>query len=180
MRRKGATMLRMAASLSVLTLALLAMPGAADAAEVGGGGPAPGAPRFQSRPATGPLRPAGVRRAIADRRQTGFRHGRARFFLGGSPAFYPFDLDARPAEMRGRDDDVPERIVDRDSFEHMPVRVGVPRAPTPRPVIYRIEGTEARPSVRILRVGIEDRRAGIRYAAGSEGGDAEILILRRR
>lgn len=75
----------------------------------------------------------------------------------------------------------PEREIDRDSFETMPVRLGIPRSPEPRPVIYRIEGTKARPAVRVLRVGIEDRRAGYRHLISrDDGGNAEILTLRRR
>lgn len=175
---------RIATSLPGLALSLLLLPlGSAEAAGFGRGvapGPAPAMSRFLPRPAGPALRsaPRG-QHIVSGRRAPRFHHRGANWFLGG-PGYYPFDSGSETVILRDRDNAEPEREVDLDSFENMPVRMGIERSPEPRPVIYRIEGTRARPSVRVLRVGIDDRRAGYRHLASREGGNAEILTFRRR
>jgi hypothetical protein len=182
---------RIATSLSVLTLSLLLVPlENAVAASFGrGAGPAPVVAMARARPAATAWRgaPRGQHLLLPGQRAARFHHRGARRFLGGS-GFYPFDgfypLDAGfegavPRQSSAAEPE-PEREIDRDSFENMPVRMGIERSPEPQPVIYRIEGTRARPVVRVLRVGIEDRRAGYRHLASREGGNAEILTLRSR
>jgi hypothetical protein len=174
---------RIATSLPVLALSLLLLPVEnAVAAGFGRGvGSAPARPMAHSRPVTTAWRsaPRG-QHILPGQRAARFHHHRGtRWFLGG-PGFYPFDSGSESMVLREGDAAEPEREIDRDSFENMPVRLGIPRSPEPRPVIYRIEGTKARPAVRVLRVGIEDRRAGYRHLASREGGNAEILTFRRR
>lgn len=175
-------MLRIA-SLSVLALSLLVLLiENAMAASFGRGvGPAPARSMAHSRTMTTAWRSAPRGQHILPGRHAArFHHHRGtRWFLGG-PGFYPFDSGYESVVLREGAAAEPEREIDRDSFENMPVRLGIPRSPEPRPVIYRIEGTKARPVVRVLRVGIEDRRAGYRHRAGGEGGNAEILTLGRR
>lgn len=167
--------------LLALSLPLLPIESAVAAGFVRGVGPAPAKPMAHSRPVTTAWRsaPRG-QHILPGQRMARFHHHRGtRWFLGG-PGFYPFDSGSGSVVLRESGAE-PEREIDRDSFETMPVRLGIPRSPEPRPVIYRIEGTKARPAVRVLRVGIEDRRAGYRHLISrDDGGNAEILTLRRR
>ena len=45
-----------------------------------------------------------------------------------------------------------ERPVDRHSFEHMPVRMGIARSPSLEPVQRRLEGRRDRPATRVIRI----------------------------
>ncbi|MGO4734908.1 hypothetical protein AB4099_00065 [Bosea sp. 2KB_26] len=89
-------------------------------------------------------------------RQNGpmFRRDHARRFLGnpgfiGGPWYSPSDSGRDTVILQKRES---ERTVDR-SLDYTPVVVGIPRSPTPEPVIYRLEGSRQRPVVRIIRVG---------------------------
>ncbi len=170
-------MLRVASALAVLLSPLLPIFAEAAPRPLQPGGFLPAA--IARAPAAG----QGIgRRDIRLARRIGLHHRHGRRFVAGGyypPAWMfppPAVETAAPQDMDGSD----QRAVDRGSFEHMPVTIGIPRAPEARPVIYRVEGTRARPEVRVLRVGIEDRRAGHRHRASAEGGIAEILTLAPR
>lgn len=166
-------MLRIASALAISIAALmLALPETAAAAS-------PHSRGF--RPAM-PMKFAGNwhgRREIGASRRFGFHHRQGRRFVAGG-GFYPYAFGNGTTTIVQEPGDEPERMVDRNSFEHMPASTGIERPPLAAPVIYRIEGTKARPTVRVMRVGIDDRRAGYRHLASAEGGNPEILTLRPR
>lgn len=174
---------RIATGLPALALALLLMPFQEAVAAGRGRGPIHVMPAAQARPFHLAARPFRAGHEAFGPRRPGFQHGFKRRFAGGpvfNPyGFNPFAFGNQTTIVRERDSE-PERPIDPDSFENLPARAGIPNQPTPTPVIYRIEGTKARPVVRVLRVGIEDRRAGLRHLASAEGGNAEILILKPR
>lgn len=49
----------------------------------------------------------------------------------------------------------PSPAPDPDSFEGMRVRVGIARAPTPDPTLYRLVGPRERPATRVVRLAQE-------------------------
>lgn len=109
-------------------------------------------------------------------RQNGpiFRHDHARRILGnrgfiGGPWYSPSDSGRDTVILQERES---ERTVDR-SVDYTPVLIGIPPAPTPEPVIYRLEGSRQRPVVRIIRVG---EQGG--YARAEDG--ARIRNVPRR
>ncbi|TCR63744.1 hypothetical protein [Bosea sp. BK604] len=173
---------RIATGLPALALALLLIPAAEAAAAGRGRGHVNIMHAVKARPFALVTRPFRARLEAFGPRRPGFHHGFKRRFAGRalSPyGFNPFAFGNQTTIVRERESE-PERPIDPDSFENLPARAGIPAQPTPTPVIYRIEGTKARPVVRVLRVGIEDRRAGLRHLASAEGGNAEILTLRPR
>ena len=48
--------------------------------------------------------------------------------------------------------DARQGLIDHNSFENMPVRMGIMRAPTPEPTLYRLEGRPDRPATRVIRI----------------------------
>jgi hypothetical protein len=95
--------------------------------------------------------------------QRGFRHAGRRFFGGAGflgPVPYPFDSD-RPIIVR-HERPKPEKPVDLNAFETMPVRMGIAPAPTPNPTLYRIEGPRNRPVTRVIRIAEAEPRHGRR------------------
>lgn len=107
------------------------------------------------------------------------RSGRGLFSSAGylGPWAYP----ASPSSSHGlpSDGDAPQRGIDRNSFEHMPVRMGIVRAPTPEPTLYRLEGRPDRPATRVIRINDPEPRQGRSRFAHAETG-ALLLIVPRR
>ncbi|RDJ27491.1 hypothetical protein DWF00_11115 [Bosea caraganae] len=172
---------RIATGLSILMLALLPAEQAFAAGSGRGPGPGSSGAAVHSSPAGGAWRGASLGgHRLSSQRLARPNHQGGRRFWGGSSGFYPFDAGGERTILREVSGGEEERPLDRDSFEHMPVRMGIAASPVGRPVIYRIEGSKARPIVRVLRVGIDDRRAGLRHLATAEGGNAEILTLKPR
>ena len=159
---------RIHATLPLLAFIVFLSP-ANDAAAAGPGRAfAPAAP-----PSFAPRMAPGFRH-MARRNGAIFRHGHARRFLGnpgfvGGPWYSPFDSGRDTVILQERES---ERTVDR-SLDYTPVMVGIPRPPTPEPVIYRLEGSRQRPVVRIIRFG---EQGG--YARAEEG--ARIRSVPRR
>lgn len=81
-----------------------------------------------------------------------FRHGRRLFTSAGYLGPWAYPPGPMPSYALPTDDDGPQRAVDLDSFEYMPVRMGIERAPTPEPTIYRLEGRRDRPATRVIRI----------------------------
>lgn len=136
----------------------------ADAAGARGGGVARHAPAPLAKPHHGLSRHAMLR----GQQHRGWRRG-----AQGWESFLPFDdgfLSYPAGYMRGDEIPLTRRApsppADPDSFEGMPVRVGIPRAPTPEPTLYRLEGSRSRPVVRVIRVA--DAQPG-RYSHGETG-----------
>lgn len=153
---------RLIVTLSCLALAV----GAASAATAAGRGGAPGG-SMGLGPARGfaapPMRGAPAFRGAQPRRM--FEHGSpgrphryARW--GGYGAPWPwYDTDAQTGGVTVVvREDPPPPIVDPYSFENLIARTGIRPAPTPEPVIYRLEGPRERPSTRIIRIGAELER----------------------
>ncbi|HEY5794120.1 MAG TPA: hypothetical protein VIU82_03820 [Bosea sp. (in: a-proteobacteria)] len=94
-------------------------------------------------------------------------------FIG--PWAYPTSSVASPA--LSADEDGPQRWVDPNSFENMPVRMGIVRAPTPEPTIYRLEGRRDRPATRVIRISEPEppNRRRSRFAHAETG--ALLLIV---
>jgi len=173
MRMGGATMLRTTTTICALALAALLLPAEAMAAGPQGGrgpgGPSPmRASSSSHRPVVGHL--AAERHVVPQ--SHGYRHGRSpgRRFIGAGgylgPAVFPFDAGAGAVIRRER-----REPVDHNAFEHMPVRIGIPPAPTPEPTLYRIEGSRDRPIARVIRIGTAEPRDGVRsrYAHAETG-----------
>jgi len=148
----------------------LMLAGFLSAAEANAAPPGPGrsfAPPNQMRAAMGG-RHGFVPRAVGHRN---FRHGVRRDgfrrdlgFAGGLGfygPFYPFD-DNRTVILREEQMQEPPKVVDRNSFEYLPARMGIMRSPTPEPTIYRIEGPRDRPMTRIIRINDPEPRNGRR------------------
>lgn len=70
-----------------------------------------------------------------------------------------------------------ERPVDRQSFEHMLVRMGIARAPTPEPTLYRLEGRPDRPATRVIRINDPEPRQGRRTRFAHAETGALLLIV---
>lgn len=70
-----------------------------------------------------------------------------------------------------------ERPVDRHSFEHMPVRMGIARSPTPEPTLYRLEGRRDRPATRVIRISDPESRQGRRTRFAHAETGALLLIV---
>lgn len=70
-----------------------------------------------------------------------------------------------------------ERPVDRHSFEHMPVRVGIARSPTPEPTLYRLEGRRDRPATRVIRISDPEPRQGRRTRFAHAETGALLLVV---
>lgn len=104
------------------------------------------------------------------------RPGRGLFASAGylGPWIYP--AGSGSAHALSTDGDAPQREVDRTSFEHMPVRMGIVRAPTPEPTLYRLEGRRDRPATRVIRIGDPEPRQGRSRFAHAETG-ALLLVV---
>lgn len=159
MSRTG--MIRVCVVVSLLT-------GPVGMAMAAGPGSFAGAPRYAPQPSAAiQHRAAGnhwVRhdgaRQHGERRWSG--HGRRLFTSAGylgpwTYSFGPGSSYAAPAESEG-----PRRWIDRNSFENLPARTGIARAPTPEPTLYRIEGRRDRPVTRVIRIGEPEPRQGRR------------------
>jgi hypothetical protein len=70
-----------------------------------------------------------------------------------------------------------ERPVDRNAFEHMPVRMGIARSPTPQPTIYRLEGRRDRPATRVIRIDDPEPRQGRRTRFAHAETGALLLVV---
>jgi hypothetical protein len=150
--------------LGLLLSVLLAPIGVAEAA-------GPGAGSFASAPRSVASAPKSVRPVAAGVHQRasrshwirhdgprdhgerrGFRHGRRLFTSAGYLGPWAYPAGPGSSYALPTDDDGPQRAVDLDSFEYMPVRMGIVRAPTPEPTIYRLEGRRDRPATRVIRI----------------------------
>lgn len=69
------------------------------------------------------------------------------------------------------------RPVDRNSFEHMPVRMGIARSPTPEPTLYRLEGRRDRPATRVVRISDPEPRQGRRSRFAHAETGALLLVV---
>ena len=69
------------------------------------------------------------------------------------------------------------RPVDRNSFEHMPVRIGIARSPTPEPTLYRLEGRPDRPATRVIRINDPEPRQGRRTRFAHAETGALLLVV---
>ncbi|CAN5262853.1 hypothetical protein BH10PSE8_BH10PSE8_15060 [soil metagenome] len=78
------------------------------------------------------------------------------------------------------DGDGPQRWVDRNAFETMPVRMGIARAPTPEPTLYRIEGRRDRPATRVIRISDPEPPQGRRSRFAHAETGALLLTVPRR
>jgi hypothetical protein len=70
-----------------------------------------------------------------------------------------------------------ERPLDRQSFEHMPVRMGIARAPTPEPTLYVLEGRRDRPATRVIRINDPEPRQGRRSRFAHAETGALLLVV---
>lgn len=107
------------------------------------------------------------------------RHGRRLFTSAGylGPWIYP--AGSSSSHALSTEDDGPQRWVDRNSFENMPVRMGIVRAPTPEPTLYRLEGRRDRPATRVIRINEpEPQHRRSRFAHAETG--ALLLTVPRR
>ncbi|PTM42512.1 hypothetical protein [Bosea sp. 124] len=100
------------------------------------------------------VRTAAVRHAWV--RAPGERHwrrsGRGLFTSAGYLGPWIDPAAGRSWHERGSDGDDRQQAIDHNSFESMPVRMGILRAPTPQPTIYRLEGRRDRPATRVIRI----------------------------
>lgn len=69
------------------------------------------------------------------------------------------------------------RPVDRNSFEHMPVQIGIARSPTPEPTLYRLEGRPERPATRVIRINDPEPRQGRRTRFAHAETGALLLVV---
>lgn len=163
--------LLLAALVAPLTSAVEAAPGRGPLASA----PKAASPAMSSVHQRGPagrwlqhdVREHGTLREHGGRRWS--RDGRRLFTSAGylGPWAYP----AGPAAVQAVPDDSLRRAsMDRTSFEYMPVRVGIPRAPTPEPTLYRLEGRRDRPATRVIRINDpEPQGRRSRYAHAETG-----------
>lgn len=118
-------------------------------------------------------RPAGMRGHLDGHWR---RQGPGLFTSAGfiGPWAYPTSSVAAPAPPF--EEDGPQRWVDPNSFENMPVQMGIARAPTPEPTIYRLEGRRDRPATRVIRISEpEPKHRRSRFAHAETG--ALLLIV---
>ena len=126
---------------------------------------------------TAEMRHAGVHHAGP--REYGGRHWRGRRGLFNSAGYldpWASPAGASSAHALSADGDAAQRGVDRNSFEHMPVRVGIARAPTPEPTIYRLEGRRDRPATRVIAISEPEPQGRRSRFAHAETG-ALLLIV---
>ncbi|WP_376986957.1 hypothetical protein [Bosea sp. R86505] len=107
-----------------------------------------------------------------------FRDGHGRRFGRGPLAAvgYPGAWGGPSGGISSHALDAP-RPVDRQSFEHMPVRMGIARAPTPEPTLYRLEGRRDRPATRVIRISDPEPRQGRRTRFAHAETGALLLIV---
>lgn len=154
---------RLIVTLSCIVLAV----GAASAANAAGRGGAPGG-SMGFGPARGfaapPMRGARAFRGEHPRRMFGHGSpGRPHRYArgGGYGAPWPwYDSDAQAGGVTVIVRQEPPPIVDPYSFENLIARTGIRPAPTPEPVIYRLEGPRDRPTTRVIRIGADLEQSG--------------------
>ncbi|KPF71690.1 hypothetical protein IP69_05940 [Bosea sp. AAP35] len=145
------------------------------------------------RHAPGVLKPAGVglherfghTAAIRHDRFTerGGRHwrrGRGPLAAVGYPGPWSMTDGQGSVHARSVDRDDAIRPVDRRSFEHMPVQVGIVRPPTPEPTLYRLEGRRDRPATRVIRINDPEPRDARRSRFAHAETGALLLTVPRR
>lgn len=184
----GAAIIR----LGLLLLTGLLLPGAgAEAAgrRAGSFAKAPKAmlasPQHRITPTVG-MRHAGVRhpglrhagfREDADRRWR--RGGRGLWAPTGYPGPWTNPVQAGLRQVPASGGDGSQGWIDRHSFEHMPVRMGIARAPTPQPTIYRLEGRRDRPATRVIRISESEPQGRRSRFAHAETGALLLTVPRR-
>ena len=86
---------------------------------------------------------------------------------------------ATSSHALSREGDGPQRWVDRNAFESMPVRMGIARAPTPEPTLYRLEGRRDRPATRVIRISDPEPQGRRSRFAHAETGALLLTVPRR-
>lgn len=170
---------RLIITLSCVALTVGAESAASAAGPFGGSGaPVRAAP---SRGFAAPhLRAVPAFRAAAPQRVFGpGAHGRHQRYArwGGYGGVWPwYDSGAQAGggvTVVVREDATPP--LDPYSFENLMPRTGIRPAPTPEPVIYRLEGSRAQPVTRVIRIGADTGRAGdVERAGRSRAGQNRI------
>ncbi|MDP3410965.1 hypothetical protein [Bosea sp. (in: a-proteobacteria)] len=107
----------------------------------------------------------------------GHGHGSVRLGALGYPGPSTNPVSARSSHRLSDPGLEPERAIDRRSFEHMPVRIGIVRGPTPEPTLYRLEGRRDRPATRVIRINDPEPRDGRRSRFAHAETGALLLIV---
>lgn len=110
-----------------------------------------------------------------------WRHGgRGLFTSAGYLGPWTYPAGSGGGQAVSTDEDVSRGFVDRNAFETMPVRMGILRAPTPEPTIYRLEGRRDRPATRVIRIGEPQPRGAKRSRFAHAETGALLLVVPRR
>ena len=107
----------------------------------------------------------------------GPRYGHGRLGPIGYPGPWTNPAPSRFGQMMSDPGQAPERAIDRNSFEHMRVSVGIARAPTPEPTLYRLEGRRDRPATRVIRISDAEPRSARRTRFAHAETGALLLIV---
>lgn len=89
----------------------------------------------------------------------------------------PWTYPAGPVAPPSLSVDADPRGSDPDSFENLPVRMGIVRAPTPEPTIYRLEGRRDRPATRVIRINEPELKQSRRSRFAHAETGALLLIV---
>jgi len=107
----------------------------------------------------------------------GHGHGPVRLGALGYPGPSTNPVSARSSHRLSYPGVEPGRAIDRRSFEHMPVRIGIVRGPTPEPTLYRLEGRRDRPATRVIRINDPEPRDGRRSRFAHAETGALLLVV---
>lgn len=107
------------------------------------------------------------------------RDRRGLFTSAGYLGPWAYATGATSSHALSSDGDGPQRWVDRNSFETMPVRMGIARAPTPEPTLYRLEGRPGRPATRVIRISDPEPQGRRSRFAHAETGALLLTVPRR-
>lgn len=119
---------------------------------------------------------------FAGSRDDGGRHwrrgGRGLFTSAGYLGPWSYPAGSGGGQAVASDGDASQGWVDRNSFENMPVRMGIMRSPTPEPTIYRLEGRRDRPATRVIRINDPEPQGRRSRFAHAETGALLLTVPR--
>ena len=116
---------------------------------------------------------------LAERGGRHWRRGRGPLAAMGYPGPWAFTDGQGSVHARSAERDGATGPVDRHSFEHMPVQIGIARAPTPEPTLYRLEGRRDRPATRVIRISEPEPQGRRSRFAHAETGALLLTVPRR-
>lgn len=117
---------------------------------------------------------------FADRGGRHGRRGRGPLVTAGYPSGFAYATGPLSSPALGSEREAVPRPVDRRSFEHFPVQIGIAPAPTPEPTLYRIEGRRDRPATRVIRISDPEPRDARRSRFAHAETGALLLTVPRR